>query len=61
MPMILAFRKAISDSILQAHLYGIVTFTSIIAYGSAFEHAVKFCKSTPNLDVGIDLTLVVFE
>ena len=50
--------EQINEGILQAHLHGILTSTSIMANGAAFEHAMSICRSVPSLDVGIHLTLV---
>ena len=50
--------EKINEGIIQAHIHGILTSTSIMANGRAFEHAVELCQSTPTLDVGIHLTLV---
>ena len=50
--------EKINEGIVQAHLWGIVTSTSIMANGAAFEHAISICRSVGSLDVGIHLTLV---
>lgn len=48
----------INEGILKAHLSGILTSTSIIASGMAFEQAIEICHATPTLDIGVHLTLV---
>ena len=48
----------INEGIIAAHRTGIVTSTSLMAVGSAFEQAVLSCSSVPTLDVGVHLTLV---
>lgn len=48
----------INEGILRAHREGIVTSTSLMAVGRAFEHAVDCCRMVPTLDVGVHLTLV---
>jgi len=48
----------INEGILLAHRAGIVTATSLMAVGRAFEQAVQCCRSLPSLDVGVHLTLV---
>jgi len=53
--------RKVNEGILEAHLHGILTSTSIIASGSYFEHAISICESTPSLDVGVHLTLVEEE
>ncbi|HEY4713486.1 MAG TPA: ChbG/HpnK family deacetylase, partial [Aquirhabdus sp.] len=50
--------EQVNDGILKAHLNGILTSTSIMATGAAFDHAVSISNSVPSLDVGIHLTLV---
>jgi len=50
--------EKVNEGILCAHQNGILTSTSIMANGMAFQHAVDTCKSNPTLDVGIHLTLV---
>jgi len=54
----LGISEQVNNGILKAHQEGILTSTSIMATGAAFEHAVTTCRSVPNLDVGIHLTLV---
>lgn len=50
--------KGISEGIVNAYSQGIVTRTSIIANGEAFDHAVSLSKNNEGLRVGIHLTLV---
>jgi predicted glycoside hydrolase/deacetylase ChbG (UPF0249 family) len=50
--------EKVNEGILLAHSQGIVTSTSIIANGEAFEQAVSICHETPTLDIGIHLSLV---
>jgi len=50
--------EKINDGILHAHLHGILTSTSVMANGGAFEHALNICRSVPTLDIGVHLTLV---
>jgi hopanoid biosynthesis associated protein HpnK len=49
--------EAVNAGIVEAHDRGIVTSTSIMATGPAFEHAVALTKTRPSLDVGVHLTL----
>jgi hopanoid biosynthesis associated protein HpnK len=49
--------EAVNRGILASHRDGILTSASIMATGSAFEHAVDLAKSCPSLDVGVHLTL----
>jgi hopanoid biosynthesis associated protein HpnK len=48
----------INEGILHAHRAGIVTATSLMAVGRAFEQAVHLARTAPALDVGVHLTLV---
>jgi hopanoid biosynthesis associated protein HpnK len=50
--------EAVNEGIVQAHQNGIVTSASIMANGSAFDHAMRLCRLVPSLDLGIHLTLV---
>ena len=50
--------EAANEGIVRAHREGIVTSTSLMAPGAAFEHAIRLSRLTPELDVGIHLTLV---
>src|SRR5262249_48026924 len=43
--------------ILDAHFKGVVTSTTLLANGSAFDNAVMMLKSAPELGVGIHLNL----
>src|SRR4051794_14595620 len=53
--------EAVNEGIVQAHQNGIVTSASIMANGSAFDHAIRLCKLVPSLDLGVHLTLVEEE
>jgi chitin disaccharide deacetylase len=48
----------VNSGIVRAHREGIVTATSLMAAGRAFEHAVRLSRTVPELDVGVHLTLV---
>jgi predicted glycoside hydrolase/deacetylase ChbG (UPF0249 family) len=50
--------RGMTDGALRAHENGIVTACSIVANGSAFDHAVERLRDFPNLATGIHLTLV---
>jgi hopanoid biosynthesis associated protein HpnK len=49
--------EAVNRAVIEAHEHGIVTSTSIMAGGSAFEHAAELAVRCPTLDVGVHLTL----
>jgi predicted glycoside hydrolase/deacetylase ChbG (UPF0249 family) len=48
----------ITDGILEAHARGIVTSTSIMVNGAAFEYAVAQSRQHPSLGIGLHLSLV---
>ncbi len=48
---------SINAGILEAHRRGIVTSTTLLANGAAFEAAVAMAKSDPKLGVGVHLNL----
>jgi len=50
--------EKINEGILLAHKHGVLTSTSLVANGAAFEDALHICNSMPSLDVGVHLTLV---
>lgn len=47
----------VNDGIVEAHLQGIVSSTSLMATGQGFAQAVELAARTPSLDVGVHLTL----
>lgn len=47
----------VNEGILEAFKQGILTSTSLIPTGEAFQQAVEIVKESPSLDVGIHLTL----
>ncbi|MDQ6950938.1 MAG: ChbG/HpnK family deacetylase [Mariprofundales bacterium] len=49
---------AINGGIIQAHLHGIVTSTSLMANGACWQEAVALSRKHPTFDTGIHLTLV---
>lgn len=52
------FTRDVNDGIVEAHLSGILTATTLMANGAAFDHAVALARKTPTLDVGCHLVLV---
>jgi predicted glycoside hydrolase/deacetylase ChbG (UPF0249 family) len=50
--------RDVNDGIVHAHRNGILTATTLMAGGPAFEHAVELARETPSLDVGVHLTLL---
>jgi len=52
------FTRDVNDGIVHAHRHGILTATTLMATGPAFEHAVQLAHENPNLDVGVHLVLV---
>ncbi|MDX2161896.1 MAG: ChbG/HpnK family deacetylase [bacterium] len=44
-------------AIVDAHQRGLVTSTSLLANGQAFDHAIALARAAPSLKVGVHLTL----
>ena len=55
------FTRDVNEGIVHAHRHGILTATTLMATGTAFDHAVKLARENPNLDVGVHLVLVGSE
>src|SRR6185503_1117674 len=49
--------EAVNRGIVEAHDHGIVTSTSVMATGPAFEHALELARLRPSLAVGVHLVL----
>jgi len=52
------FTPDVNDGIVEAHRNGILTATTLMANGAAFEHAVELARQTPELDIGCHLVLI---
>lgn len=52
------FTRDVNQGIVAAHRDGILTATTLMANGAAFDHAVELARATPTLDVGCHLVLV---
>ena len=52
------FTRDVNEGIAEAHHRGILTSATLMATGSAFQHAVALAKETPGLDIGCHLVLV---
>jgi predicted glycoside hydrolase/deacetylase ChbG (UPF0249 family) len=52
------FTRDVNAGIVQAHREGVLTATTLMANGDAFEDAVRLARETPTLDVGCHLVLV---
>jgi predicted glycoside hydrolase/deacetylase ChbG (UPF0249 family) len=52
------FTRDVNDGIIHAHRQGILTATTIMATGAAFDHAVMLARENRSLDVGVHLVLV---
>jgi predicted glycoside hydrolase/deacetylase ChbG (UPF0249 family) len=48
----------VNEGIVAAHRQGILTATTLMANGRAFDHAVEIAKLYPTLDIGCHLVLV---
>jgi chitin disaccharide deacetylase len=52
------FTRDVNEGIVHAHREGILTATTLMATGAAFDHAAALARETPELDVGVHLVLV---
>jgi predicted glycoside hydrolase/deacetylase ChbG (UPF0249 family) len=52
------FTHGVNEGIVCAHREGILTATTLMAYGAAFDDAVRRAADVPDLDIGVHLTLV---
>lgn len=52
------FTSDVNAGIIEAHRRGMLTATTLMANGAAFEDAVRLARETPSLDVGCHLVLV---
>ncbi len=52
------YTRDVNQGILEAHRKGILTATTLMATGDAFDDAVRIAKENPSLDVGCHLVLV---
>jgi predicted glycoside hydrolase/deacetylase ChbG (UPF0249 family) len=52
------FTTDVNEGIVEAHRNGILTATTLMANGDAFDDAVRLARETPTLDVGCHLVLV---
>jgi hopanoid biosynthesis associated protein HpnK len=51
--------EEVNLAIVRAHKEGILTSTSLMVTGAAFDHAVRLARENPQLDVGIHLVAVM--
>ncbi|MES1260119.1 MAG: ChbG/HpnK family deacetylase [Acidobacteriota bacterium] len=52
------FTGDVNAGIVEAHRRGILTATTLMANGDAFDDAVRLARETPSLDIGCHLVLV---
>jgi hopanoid biosynthesis associated protein HpnK len=52
------FTPDVNQGIVEAHRRGILTATTLMANGEAFEDAIRLARETPTLDVGCHLVLI---
>ena len=52
------FTRDVNQGIIEAHGRGILTATTLMATGAAFDDAVRLAKDNPSLDIGCHLVLV---
>ncbi len=52
------FTPDVNEGIVDAHRRGILTATTLMANGAAFDDAVRRARETPSLDIGCHLVLI---
>jgi predicted glycoside hydrolase/deacetylase ChbG (UPF0249 family) len=52
------FTPDVNEGIVEAHRRGILTATTLMANGAAFDDAVRLARETPSLDIGCHLVLI---
>jgi predicted glycoside hydrolase/deacetylase ChbG (UPF0249 family) len=52
------FTRDVNEGIVEAHRRGILTATTLMANGAAFDDAVRLARETPSLDIGCHLVLI---
>ncbi len=52
------FTRDVNRGIIEAHQNGILTATTLMANGEAFDDAVRLARENPSLDIGCHLVLV---
>ncbi len=52
------FTPDVNQGIVEAHRRGILTATTLMANGAAFDDAVRLARETPSLDIGCHLVLI---
>lgn len=52
------FTSDVNEGIIEAHRHGILTATTLMANGDAFDDAVRRASEDPSLDVGAHLVLI---
>ncbi len=55
------YTRDVNEGIIHAHRHGILTATTLMATGAAFDHAVALARENPKLDVGVHLVMVGSE
>lgn len=55
------YTRDVNEGIVHAHRAGILTATTLMATGAAFDHAVALARENPRLDIGVHLVLVGSE
>lgn len=50
--------EQVNEGIIKGHETGLITSTSIMPSGQAFDHAVQLARQNPRLGIGVHLTLV---
>jgi predicted glycoside hydrolase/deacetylase ChbG (UPF0249 family) len=55
------FTRDVNRGIVEAHQHGILTATTLMATGAAFDDAIALARENPTLDIGCHLVLVGAE
>ena len=55
------YTRDVNEGIIHAHRQGILTATTLMATGAAFDHAAALARENRSLDVGVHLVLVGSE
>jgi predicted glycoside hydrolase/deacetylase ChbG (UPF0249 family) len=52
------FTPDVNEGIVESHRHGILTATTLMANGAAFDDAVRWSREVPTLDIGCHLVLI---
>ena len=55
------YSEGVNEGIVQAHLKGVVTSTSLMVYGEAVKHSIEILKKCPRLGMGLHFQILKGE